>query len=95
MPFHPLFLERLSQFKTIRFHGWIPEEGQIKWSDRFTPLTYTQGHGVAFEYIIQLCNILKTNPWITVPYEANDDYVFQLATLFKNTLRKDVTINLE
>ena len=95
MPFHPLLLDRLSQFKTIRFMNWIQQEGQIKWSDRITPLTYTQGQGVAYEYMIQLCNILKTNAWIIVPYQANDEYVFQMATLFKNTLRKDVTIDLE
>jgi hypothetical protein len=95
MPFHPLFLERLSQFRTLRFMDWTQQDGIIKWSDRITPLTYSKGKGVAFEYQIQLCNLLKTNAWAVVPYEADDDFVFQMAKLFKNNLRKDVTINLE
>lgn len=74
---------------------WTPQDGVVKWSDRITPSTYTRGHGVAYEYQIQLCNLLKTNAWVTVPFAADDDFVTQMATLFKLNLRKDVKINIE
>jgi len=117
MPFHPLFLQKLSVFKTIRFMDWAKQDGVIEWSDRITPRSYAAGHGlssvmlltilfiflykmfflqgVAYEYQIQLCNILKTNCWVTVPYAASDDFIKQMAILFMNNLRKDVTVDLE
>jgi len=93
MPFHPLFLQKLSVFKTIRFMDWTKQDGVVEWSDRITLTMF--GHGGAYESQIQLCNTLKTNCWITVPYQASDDFMRQMATLFKYTLRKDVTIDLE
>ena len=95
VPFHPLFLERLKPFKTIRFMPWTAEEGIVNWPDRITKNEFTRGHGVAYEYMIHLCNILKTNCWLTVPYSASDDFVTQLATLVYKTLRKDVQVHVE
>ncbi|EFC47802.1 hypothetical protein NAEGRDRAFT_57192 [Naegleria gruberi] len=94
-PFHPLFLKRLENFKTIRFMPWTMEKGIITWEDRITPSTLPMGRGVAHEYMIQLCNILKANPWFTIPYGANDEYIRQFALLAKQTLRNDVQIYLE
>ena len=94
-PFHPLFVQRLSMFKTIRFMPWIQQDGIVNWSDRITPSSFSQGQGVAFEYMIQLSNILKADPWLIVPYAASDDFVTQMAILVKNSLRKDVKVYLE
>jgi hypothetical protein len=74
---------------------WIQENGIVNWSDRITPSSYSMGQGVAFEYMIQLSNILKADPWFTVPYAASDDFVLQMAILVKNTLRKDVKVHVE
>lgn len=68
MPFHPLFVQRLAKFKTIRYMNWIEQEGVVDWTDRITPTTFSQGQGVAFEYMIKLSNMLKANPWVIVPY---------------------------
>ena len=95
MPFHPLFLERLKPFKTIRFMPWTAQDDVVQWSDRITTSMFNQGKGIAYEHMIQVCNILKANCWLTVPYAANDDFVTQMATLVFNTLRKDVQVNLE
>ena len=45
--------------------------------------------------MIQLCNRLKTNCWLNIPYGANDDFVLQLATLAYNSIRKDVRVYIE
>ena len=71
MPFHPLFVQRLANFKTIRFMNWVQQDGIVDWSDRITPATYTSGQGVAFEYMIHLSNMLKTNAWVIIPYAVN------------------------
>ncbi len=75
VPFHPLFVEKLARFKTIRFMNWIEQDGIVDWKDRITPTTYSQGHGVAFEYMITLSNMLKANPWIIVPYAVFKIYL--------------------
>ncbi|RNA10793.1 PA14 domain-containing [Brachionus plicatilis] len=95
IPFHPLFMERLKQFKTIRFMPWTEEKNIIKWSQRITPTSYSEGNGVSFEHQVLLANLLKINPWFTVPYAADDNYVTEMAKLVLAQLRKDVTIYLE
>ena len=95
VPFHPLFVERLKPFKTIRFMPWTAQDGIVNWSDRITTTMFNEGRGVAYEHMIHLCNILKTNCWLMVPYAASDDFVTQMATLVFKTLRKDVQIDLE
>ena len=45
--------------------------------------------------MIQLCNRLKTNCWLNIPYGADDDFVLQLATLVYNNIRKDVRVYVE
>jgi hypothetical protein len=94
-PFHPLFLEKLSKFRTIRFMPWTYDKGISDWSTRATTTTFGAALGVSYEYQIQLCNMLKTNCWLTVPYLADDSFVTQMATLVKETLRKDVRVYVE
>lgn len=95
IPFHPLFMDRLRKFKTIRFMTWTEEKNIVRWSQRITPTAHTEGNGVALEYQILLANLLKANPWFTVPYAADDNYVTQMAKMVLAQLRKDVTIYLE
>jgi hypothetical protein len=45
------------------------------------------GKGMAWEYAIQFANELGKDMWINIPLGANDDYVRQLATLFKNNYK--------
>jgi len=88
--FHPLYLDRLSIFKVIRFGWW----GQVwgseveDWSEVATPDYYTQARysGVSPEYMIELCNRLGADPWIGIPHLANDQYIEELAQLVKAKL---------
>jgi hypothetical protein len=95
-PFHPLFLERMKFFKTVRFMQWTNEytNEPIFWNNRTTIFSQNQRDktGVSIEYQIKLCNILKCDPWFVLPYSATDDYITQMSILVKNTLRKDVKI---
>ncbi|MCA9096483.1 MAG: hypothetical protein KDA68_23550, partial [Planctomycetaceae bacterium] len=86
-PFHPLFLERVDDFNTLRFMDWQTTNytDVVTWNDRRTLddatqsdgdlLEYFHTNGVALEYMIELSNEVDANPWFNMPYQANDDFV--------------------
>lgn len=106
-PFHPLFLERLQGFDTIRFMQFQQNiESDIEtWSDRrlWDHATQSDGdltqyfhtNGVSIEHMIALANELGANPWFNMPHMANDEYVQNFATLVRDTLNPDLTAYVE
>lgn len=98
-PFHPLFLERLKNFKELRFMNWMRTNGSSvkEWSDRTTlnSARQTLDSGVAPEYMIQLANTLKIDPWFSIPHQASDDYVRKFATLVRDTLDPSLKAHIE
>jgi hypothetical protein len=102
-PFHPLFLQRLTPFDTLRFmqDSEIITSQVQHWSDR-RPWSYeTQMSGTGFqnglapEYLIELCNELNENLWINVPHMADDAYVQNLANQVQSTLKPNLKVYLE
>lgn len=103
-PFHPLFLERLSPFSTIRaIHPSDTITSDIQhWSDRrevddarqSTALDPFQ-NGLAPEYLIELSNELDADLWINMPHMADDDYVRNMATLVRDTLEPGRKVYVE
>jgi hypothetical protein len=51
--------------------------------------------GVAYEWMIDLCNRTGHDLWICVPTFANDDYCSQLARLIKSSLDPNLKVYLE
>ena len=97
--FHPLFLQRLQDFAPLRFMDWGETNGSrvVQWSDRTRPEHYTQAlkSGVSWEIVIELANELGVDPWICVPHLADDDYVRQLARLFRDQLDPELRVHVE
>jgi hypothetical protein len=100
-PFHPLFLERLQQFKTLRFMDWMKTNvGRDQhWSD-MRPWDYaTQsgagGDGVSIEYMVELANETGSDMWVNMPYAADDDYVRNFATYVRDHLNSNLKANVE
>jgi hypothetical protein len=99
-PFHPLFLERLAPFKTIRFMGMQEtNSSDIRtWADRRDALDIRQGsgsggtasepvvNGMALEYMVQLANDLDADPWFNMPHMADDGFVRSFATYVRDHL---------
>jgi hypothetical protein len=89
-PFYPLFIERLSGFKVIRFMDWQRTNNSTlsSWANRTRPDIGTQGAdtGVAVEYMADLCNRLNADAWVCMPHQATNDFVQQFATLMKQRL---------
>ncbi len=89
----------LSDFQTIRFMNWL-KIGYAKnedWSKRTTKGDVTQSgeFGVAWEYVIDLCNKTQKNAWINIPHRADDNYISELAMLFRDNLDPNLKIYIE
>ena len=105
-PFHPLFLERLAPFETLRFTQMLGtheyEDGAaLEWSDRREVTDARQvmvdstARGMSVEYVIELANTLQTDIWVNMPHTATPDYVERFATLVRDTLDPALKINVE
>lgn len=93
------FLDFVSDFQTIRFMDWLRTNNSevSNWQDRRLASWYSQGSdkGVAWEYIVELCNQSGKDPWICIPHLATDDYIKKLAMLLRDNLDPELKIYLE
>ncbi len=92
-------LDFIDDFQTIRFMDWSEtnfSENEI-WSERTQKDNASQAieKGVAWEYVIDLCNTAQKNAWINIPHRADDNYITELATLFRDNLNPNLKIYLE
>jgi hypothetical protein len=60
-----------------------------------TPFQLRFAGGVAFEFMIKLCNELKIDPWFCIPHRATDDYISQFAEFVKANLDPDLKVYVE
>ncbi|MFO0929703.1 MAG: hypothetical protein U0736_22220 [Gemmataceae bacterium] len=97
-PFRDDFLRRWRGFRVFRFMDWQRTNGSplVEWADRPTPTDHSQAiKGVALEYMIDLCNTLKVDPWFCLPHRASDDFVRQFAAMVKERLDPARTVYIE
>mgnify|MGYP002786896427 CR=1 FL=1 len=93
------FIAALAPFSTLRTMDWSSTNSSEEqdWADRtlwtharqIPPSTNGkvygwQGRPASWESIIMLANISNKDVWICVPHKATDDYVRQLARLFRD-----------
>ena len=97
--FTEAYLHRLQPFSTIRFMDWTATNGStaVSWADRVRPDSFlkTGAGGIAWEDAIALANAAGKDAWINVPEQADDDYVRQLAQLFRDTLATGLKVYVE
>ncbi len=96
--FRQPFLDRARDMSAIRFMDWMSTNGSVvkQWNDR--PKYGRFGNsdvGVPLEYMIDLCNTVKAEPWFNMPHQADDDYVRQFATQVRKDLSPDLNVNVE
>lgn len=100
-PFRQGFLDKCKEFNTLRFMDWAHTNGsnQVQWSNRTRPNYYSQAEspngGLAYEYIIQVANQLDKNIWVCIPHQADDEYIAQMATMFRDELEPGIQVYLE
>ena len=97
--FSQKFLDHLKRFSTLRFMDWhsTNNNSDSLWANRTRPSSITQAtdHGIAWEYVLELANVLQKDVWINIPHRANDEYVTELAQLFKTQLNPAIKIYTE
>lgn len=93
------FLESVQPFDVIRYLAWTKTNGSkvSSWDQRTTLSTQGQNQidGVSAELIIELSNQSKSDPWINIPHMANDEYIRQLAELYRDNLNPELNIYVE
>ena len=98
-PYHPDLLNFIADFQVLRFMDWMETNNSqnTNWSDRNTLNYYTQTleNGVAYEHIINLCNLTQKHPWICIPHKADDVYISELAQLFRDSLDPGLKVYIE
>ncbi len=98
-PFYQGFLDKIEPFKQLRFMDWGNTNGNTneEWTDRLplTHFSYSGSEGVPYETMIALANLTRKDVWICVPHLADDDYLAQMATLFRDNLNPNLNIYLE
>jgi len=97
--FHPQFLKRLDQYRTLRFMDWMHTNYSPvqSWSDRAKPADarYSSTAGVPVEVMCALANQLSANPWFCIPHMADDDFVAQFATIVRDQLNPTLKVHIE
>ena len=105
-PFHPLFLERLQPFDTLRFMQWQQvnsDDRDVLTADDLRPVTHAnQGstsrssfNGVSVEFQVQLANDLGANAYFNMPHQADDSYVRAFAEYVRDNIHDDAEVFVE
>lgn len=95
--FNPHWINYLKAFKTVRFmdwghtnhwsqkEPWIQVTGKADWNERakLDYYTWTTNKGIPYEIMIQLMNEQDLDGWVCIPHRASDDYIRNMAALFK------------
>lgn len=91
--FRQELLNSLSHFPVIRFMDFVktnntnPEFPNLtEWNTRSLPSNALFKEIAPWEYVIKLANLTGKDVWINIPVAASDDYIRQLAKLFKDSL---------
>jgi hypothetical protein len=108
-PFHPLYLQRLQPFGTLRFMGMQETNtSDIRtWADRRDANDIRQGsgfegspseplaNGMSVEYMVQLANDLDADAWFNMPHMADDTYVRTFASYVRDHLEPGLKAYVE
>jgi hypothetical protein len=110
-PWNPTFISELQQanIKCLRFMDWGPTNGNqvVTWNQRISrtanhynsgntqPLDNGTGCGVAYEWMIDLCNRAGADMWVCVPHKADTNYAYQLACLTRDSLDSGLKVYVE
>jgi hypothetical protein len=92
--FRKPFLDRLQAMAALRFMDWMATNDSVvrTWDDRPRVGQFGKPElGVPLEYMTELCNLMKIEPWFNMPHLADDDYI----RLFAEQVRRDLDPKLD
>ena len=98
-----LAMQTAMKCSPLRMMDWSSQSNNIEteWTDRNLPtrISYRSNAAdvnvVPYEVMIDLCNLLNVDIWVSVPSRATQNYVTQMAALFSARLNSGLKIWLE
>lgn len=97
-PWSEAWLSKLEPFNALRFMDWGHTNSSPlqHWADRpqIDDYTYTP-HGIPYEWWAEICNLKQADAWVCIPHAADEDYIRQMARLFRDELDPGLTIYVE
>lgn len=89
--------ENWSDRKRLTFYTMCAHTGDPDaiWGPAPTVFQSRFAGGVAYELMIQLCNLLEADMWLCIPHRATDDYILQMARLVRTGLAPGLKVYLE
>jgi hypothetical protein len=87
----PEYIAATDGFKVIRFMKWQPAtEGNwpVTWATRNKPGDgdFSKKDGVPVEYLVEAANRINADPWVTIPWNADNDYITRFATYVRDNM---------
>ncbi|QJR13384.1 hypothetical protein [Usitatibacter palustris] len=95
---HAPWKSHTERFAVLRFLDWTRTNGNrdTTWLDRTTPeKRRTEAYIAQWETVIAAANAMNRDAWINIPVQANDEYVTNLATLFRDGLNPNLNLYVE
>jgi Ca2+-binding RTX toxin-like protein len=100
--FNPAFVEKIEPFSTLRFMDWsnTNQSTVSSWGDRKTLDSASWSSGgdtgsVPIEVQVALANKARTNIWINIPTQADDDYVRKTLAYVHDNLDPSLKVKVE
>ena len=108
-PFNPVWINIVQNFESVRFMDWGQtnnwgQGGQewddpsfFEWEDRAQMDNYTWANdkGIPYEMMVKLMNDYNLNGWLCVPHRASNDYIQQMAEMFRDNLETERHLTVE
>lgn len=99
-PFAKSWLDVVNHLSVYRFMGhcgmndWVTH---AKWKNRVTRGYYSQStaRGISYELGVQMCNLLKVDPWFCIPHMVDDEYIRSFAQMVKQNLDPALKVYIE
>lgn len=106
---NPAWLAQLEPYSSLRFMDWgnVNSSKMLTWLERRAPtdagnyeayndqLSVAPNPGLAYEWMIDLCNRTNKDMWICVPHQVDNNFVQQLATLIHSKLKSTLRVYVE
>jgi hypothetical protein len=87
----PEFVSTINGFNLVRFVKWSRAEANpasVTWANRTKPGDgqFTQVDLVPVEYIVEAANKANADPYVNIPWNADNDYITRYATYVRDNL---------
>ncbi len=95
--FNPDWLEIIKDARELRFMPWngAVNPNLVDASDLSDAGDFWRGSGAPVEYMVQLANEVGAEPWFTMPYLANEDYIRRFAEYVRDNLDPGLKVHVE